>query len=179
MKNRKTVVGLVAGVVLALAAGAEAKEWPGFTRGMGIGGWLTNYKRFNVLPEDKRLHITNGDLAHFDTYITEGDVARIKMWGFDHIRLGFDQIVLEEAPGKYRERTFKRLEAFVGWCRKHKINAVLNLHKAIGNYCDIPEKRQLLDTPELQDRFVALWLEVERRFHDAPEVAVVVPAAPG
>ena len=171
MKNRNTVAGLVAGVVLALAAGAGAKEWPGFTCGMGIGGWLTNYKRFNVLPEDKRLHITKGDLAHFDTYITEGDVARIKMWGFDHIRLGFDQIVLEEAPGKYRERTFKRLEAFVGWCRKHKINAVLNLHKAIGNYCDIPEKKQLLDTPELQDRFVALWLEVERRFHDAPEVA--------
>ena len=161
----------MAGVVLALAAGAGAKEWPGFTVGMGIGGWLTNYKRFNVLPMDKRLDITKGDLAHFDTYITEGDVARVKMWGFDHIRLGFDQIVLEESPGKYRERTFKRLEAFVGWCQKHKINAVLNLHKAIGNYCDIPEKRQLLDTPELQDRFVALWLEVERRFHDAPEVA--------
>ena len=32
-------------------------EWPGFSRGMGIGGWLTNYKRFNVLPEDKRLLI--------------------------------------------------------------------------------------------------------------------------
>ena len=171
MRNRNTVAGLVAGVVLTLAAGAVAKEWPGFSVGMGMGGWLTNYKRFNVLPEDKRLHITKGDLAHFDTYITEGDVARIKMWGFDHIRLGFDQIVLEEAPGKYRERTMRKLEEFVGWCRTHKVNAVLNLHKAIGNYCDIPEKVQLLDSPELQDRFVALWLEIERRLHDKPEVA--------
>ena len=171
MRNRNTVAGLVAGVVLALAGGAVAKEWPGFSVGMGMGGWLTNYKRFNVLPENKRLDITKGDLAHFDTYITEGDVQRVKMWGFDHIRLGFDQIVLEEAPGKYRERTMRKLVEFVGWCRKHKINAVLNLHKAIGNYCDIPEKKQLLDTPELQDRFVALWLEIERRFHDAPEVA--------
>ena len=171
MRNRNTVAGLVAGVVLALAGGAVAKEWPGFSVGMGMGGWLTNYKRFNVLPENKRLDITKGDLAHFDTYITEGDVQRVKMWGFDHIRLGFDQIVLEEAPGKYRERTMRKLVEFVGWCRKHKVNAVLNLHKAIGNYCDIPEKKQLLDTPELQDRFVALWLEIERRFHDAPEVA--------
>ena len=89
MRNRNIVAGLVAGVMLALAVGAEAKEWPGFTVGMGMGGWLTNYKRFNVLPMDKRLAITKGDLAHFDTYITEGDVARIKMWGFDHIRLGF------------------------------------------------------------------------------------------
>ena len=171
MRNRNTVAGLVAGVVLALASCAGAKEWPGFSVGMGMGGWLTNYKRFNVLPENKRLDITKGDLAHFDTYITEGDVQRVKMWGFDHIRLGFDQIVLEEAPGKYRERTMRKLVEFVGWCRKHKVNAVLNLHKAIGNYCDIPEKKQLLDTPELQDRFVALWLEIERRFHDAPEVA--------
>ena len=171
MRNRNTVAGLVAGVVLALTACAGAKEWPGFSVGMGMGGWLTNYKRFNVLPEEKRLDITKGDLAHFDTYITEGDVARVKMWGFDHIRLGFDQIVLEEAPGKYRERTMRKLVDFVGWCRTHKLNAVLNLHKAIGNYCDIPEKVQLLDSPELQDRFVALWLELERRFRGAPEVA--------
>lgn len=79
MRGKKIVVGAVAGVVLALAGSVGAKEWPGFTVGMGMGGWLTNYKRFNVLPEDKRLHITKGDLAHFDTYITEGDVARVKM----------------------------------------------------------------------------------------------------
>ena len=119
MRSKRIVAGAVAGVVLALAGSIGAKEWPGFTVGMGMGGWLTNYKRFNVLPEEKRLDITEGDLAHFDTYITEGDVARVKMWGFDHIRLGFDQIVLEEAPGKYRERTMQKLVAFVGWCRKH------------------------------------------------------------
>jgi len=168
MKVRTLVL---AAMCAAAAAQSWAKEWPGFTRGMGMGGWLTNYKRFNVLPENKRLDITNGDLAHFDAYITEGDVARVKMWGFDHIRLGFDQIVLEEAPGRYRERTMRKLVEFVGWCRKHKINAVLNLHKAVGNYCDISEKVKLLDSPELQDRFVALWLEIERRLHDAPEVA--------
>ena len=114
--NRKRIgVTFVGALMLALAGSVGAKEWPGFTVGMGMGGWLTNYKRFNVLPMDKRLDITKGDLAHFDSYITEGDVARVKMWGFDHIRLGFDQIVLEEAPGKYRERTMRKLVEFVGW----------------------------------------------------------------
>ena len=28
------------------------KRFLGFEKGMGIGGWLTNYKRFNVLPHD-------------------------------------------------------------------------------------------------------------------------------
>ena len=91
--------------------------------------------------------------------------------GFDHIRLGFDQIVLEEAPGKYRERTFKKIDDFIGWCEKHNLNMVLNLHKAVGNYCDIQEKVELLDDKGLQDRFVALWLEFERRYHDKPGLA--------
>ena len=165
--------GLICAAALAamVMGTAEAKEWPGFTHGMGIGGWLTNYKRFNVLPEHQRLPITIGDLEHFDSYITEADVARIKGWGFDHIRVGFDQIVLEETPYKYRERTFKKLDDFIAWCGKHQINVVLNLHKAVGNYCDIQEKVQLLDNAELQNRFVALWLEIERRYHAFPGLA--------
>ena len=41
---------------------------------------------------------------------------------------------------------------------------VLNLHKCIGNYCDIEESISLFDSEELQNRFIALWLEIERRF---------------
>ena len=154
-----------------LSFGACAASWPGFECGMGIGGWLTNYKRFNVLPEEWRLPITEGDLEHFDSYITRSDISNIKSMGFDHVRLGFDQIVLEEAPGRYRERVFKRIDAFIGWCREEKLNVVLNLHKAVGNYCDIEEAKTLLDDVALQDRFIALWLEIERRYHDMPNLA--------
>ncbi len=41
------------------------KKIKGLQRGMGIGGWLTNYKRFNVLPPEWRLQITIGDMEHF------------------------------------------------------------------------------------------------------------------
>lgn len=158
-------------VSIALCQPVVARDWPGFSCGMGIGGWLTNYKRFNVLPEKWRLTITEGDLEHFDSYITERDIASIKSWGFDHVRLGFDQIVLEEAPGRYRERTFRKIDDFVGWCEKHGLNIVLNLHKAVGNYCDIEEKVSLLDDAGLQDRFIALWLALERRYRDKPGLA--------
>ena len=47
---------------------------------------------------------------------------------------------------------------------------ILNLHKCIGNYCDIEESVTIFDSPELQDRFVALWLELERRFCDTEYV---------
>ena len=157
--------------VAMMALVTVAAPWPGFERGMGIGGWLTNYKRFNVLPLDKRMILTEGDFAHFDSYITEGDVERIRRWGFDHVRLGFDQIVVEESEGKFRERTFRKIDEFIGWCARHKLNVVLNLHKAIGNYCDIPEKVKLLDDDALQRRFVGLWLEIERRYRNFPGVA--------
>ncbi|MBQ8145774.1 MAG: cellulase family glycosylhydrolase [Clostridia bacterium] len=119
---------------------------------------------------DKRLAITVGDMEHFESYIDESDVINIKNMGLDHIRLGFDQIVLEEEPYKYRERIFEILEAFVGYCEKHGLGIVLNLHKAIGNYCDIEESVTLFDSEELQNRFVALWLELERRFSDNENV---------
>lgn len=125
------------------------KTFEGFSCGMGIGGWLTNYKRFNVIPVDKRLDLTAGDFEHFNTYITEDDVKRIASFGMDHIRLGFDQLVLEESPGVYRERIFQLIDAFIAWCETSNMNVVLNLHKAIGNYCDILEDVLLLDDPKL------------------------------
>ncbi len=147
------------------------KAFDGFMHGIGIGGWLTNYKRFNVLPDKWRGPLSPGDFEHFDTYITEDDVRNIASFGVDHIRLAFDQIVLEAEPGVYRERTVRLLEAFVEWCERAGVNVVLNLHKAVGNYCDIRESVSLLDDAGLQERFIALWLEIERRFHDRPRVA--------
>ncbi len=142
------------------------KRFIGFEHGMGVGGWLTNYKRFNVLPENKRLDITIGDMEHFKEYITEEDIINIKNMGMDHIRLGFDQIVLEENPYEYREEIFCIIDNFISWCKKAGLNVVLNMHKAIGNYCDIKESLTLFDSEELQDRFIALWLQFEKRYSD-------------
>jgi hypothetical protein len=147
------------------------KKIKGLQRGMGIGGWLTNYKRFNVIPQHLRMHITVGDMEHFESYITERDVAYIASLGMDHIRLGFDQIVLEEEPYTYSESIFSLLDSFVSWCEKYSLGIVFNLHKAVGNYCDIEESKTLLDDVALQDRFIALWLEIERRYHDMPNLA--------
>lgn len=147
------------------------KKFTGFEHGMGIGGWLTNYKRFNVLPQDRRLCLTVGDMEHFATYITEDDIKYIASLGMDHIRLGFDQIVFEEKPYTYREEIFLHIDNFIGWCRKYSLNIVLNMHKVIGNYCDIKENVELLDDEELQNRFIALWLAFEERYADDNSIA--------
>ncbi len=147
------------------------KKFEGFEKGMGIGGWLTNYKRFNVLPQDKRYCLTIGDFEHFERYISEKDVEYIASLGLDHIRLGFDQLVVEEGPGVYRENIFRLIDNFIGWCEKYGLNVVLNLHKAIGNYCDIKEEKELLDDDTLQDRFIDMWCAFEKRYGNKPLVA--------
>lgn len=146
-------------------------KFTGFEHGMGIGGWLTNYKRFNVLPNDRRMMLTIGDMEHFSTYITEADIKYIASLGMDHIRLGYDQLVVEEAPYVYREEIFGLIDQFISWCKKYKLNVVLNLHKAIGNYCDIKEEVELLDDAGLQDRFIALWEVFEKRYSTDNSIA--------
>ncbi len=147
------------------------KKIKGLQKGMGIGGWLTNYKRFNVLPQNKRMMITVGDMEHFESYITEKDIAYIASLGMDHVRLGFDQIVLEESPYLYRESIIKLLQDFVDWCRKYRLRPILNMHKAIGNYCDILEESGLMQNEELQKRFISLWIRLEDEFADQNDVA--------
>ncbi len=147
------------------------KKFTGFEHGMGIGGWLTNYKRFHCIPPEKRILITVGDMEHFKTYITEADIINIKQMGMDHIRLGFDQLVLEESPYKYRQEIWGIIDNFINWCGKAGLNVVLNMHKAIGNYCDIEEEITLFDSEELQDRFVAFWIEFEKRYSHKPFIA--------
>lgn len=146
------------------------KKLENFSKGMGIGGWLTNYKRFNVLPDKWRMPITQGDMEHFETYITEADAINIKNMGLDHVRIGFDQIVMEESPYVYREKTFEYLHNFVEACERQGLRVILNMHKAIGNYCDIKEDVTLFDSQELQNRFIAMWVEFEKRYADKQEV---------
>ena len=140
------------------------KKIKNLQRGMGIGGWLTNYKRFNVLPADRRMRLTIGDMEHFESYITERDIAYIASLGMDHVRLGFDQIVIEEKPFVYRAKIVSLLHDFVGWCEKYGMRPVLNMHKAVGNYCDIPEEKGLMQDKELQKRFIAVWDMLEDEF---------------
>lgn len=147
------------------------KKISNFQKGMGIGGWLTNYKRFNVLPQNKRMDITIGDMEHFESYITEKDVAYIASLGMDHIRLGFDQIVVEETAYCYRKKILNILHNFVAWCKKYGLRAVLNMHKAIGNYCDIIEEKGLMQDKELQNRFIAVWTTLEKEFANEKDVA--------
>ena len=72
-KNKKGDFRKAKAVVIIM----NRKSFKGYTRGIGLGGWLTNYKRIGQLPEDRRMLLTVGDFEHFENYITEWDVENI------------------------------------------------------------------------------------------------------
>ena len=137
-------------------------------RGMGVGGWMTNYKRVRFLPEDKAFNLSIGDKEHFNRYLTRWDMQNIRAMGMDHIRIPFDQVVIEEytRPYSYREDMLRLLDRCIGWALDEGFEVILNLHHAIGCYCDFAEGANLLDDEQLKDRFVAMWAMLEERYRD-------------
>ncbi len=143
------------------------KPFDKLRRGMGVGGWMTNYKRVRFLPPDRAFEITVGDREHFDRYLTRWDIQNIRSFGMDHIRIPFDQVVLEEfdKPYSYREDMLKLLDRVIDWSLQEGFEVVLNLHHAIGCYCDHPEASSLMDDAALQARVIGLWEMLEDRYH--------------
>ncbi len=141
------------------------KRFSGYMRGVGIGGWLTNYKRLRFIPEDLSKIITEGDRIHFDTYITEADIAQIASWGCDHIRFPFDYLILEDddRPGEFKSWGFDLLDRGVAWCKANGLNVVFDLHRAAGASCEYPGE-VLLDGGREQERFIGLWREMARHY---------------
>lgn len=132
-----------------------------FTNGVNLGGWLSQYPRY--------------DHEHFRTFITRADIEQIAAWGFDHIRLPVDYPLLEadEAPGHYREDGFRYIDSCLEWCRAAGLGVVFDLHQAPGYSFhntlqpETMHQNVLFDQETAQQRFIALWQAIVRRYHNA------------
>jgi hypothetical protein len=125
---------------------------PDLKKGVNLGGWLSQYPAF--------------DEHHFDSFIRAEDLRRIADWGFDHVRLPVDYPVLEDEqhPGEYRPGGFERLDQALAWCRENDLRVILDLHKAPGYAFDSLGTVSLFRDAAQQDRLLALWRELARRF---------------
>ena len=65
------------------------RVFEGYQRGVNLGGWLSQ--------------CVSMDEAHFDTFITEADIARIAGWGLDHVVVDGDTHVVKALRGDLPE----------------------------------------------------------------------------
>ena len=126
------------------------KAFTGYQHGINLGGWLSQCDHTK---------------ERYDTFITEEDIARIKSWGLDHIRVPVDYDLVEDAEGNYKEDGFCYIQKAIDWAGKYGLNMILDLHKTFGYSFDAGENESgFFDNEAYQERFYRLWEQFAARF---------------
>ena len=160
---------------------------PVVIRGFGLGGWL--------MPEGYMFNMPGGfgptaireaitDLLgaseadrwfeEFRTnYVQEADIIAMKEWGADHIRIPFNHKVYYDLnTGEFNEREFDRLDQVLIWCKRHRMDVILDMHGAPGAQSNKEiadsdgEARLWTEYDTYMPHVIAIWTEIARRYKD-------------
>ncbi|MCW5220347.1 glycoside hydrolase family 5 protein [Verminephrobacter aporrectodeae subsp. tuberculatae] len=160
-------------------------------RGSCAGGWMNmedfitghsgaehtlRHEMAQVLGASRAEFFFERLLAHF---FNESDIAYLRSLGATVVRLPLNYRHFEDdsAPCVYKEAGFARLDRVLDWCAQHGLYAILDLHAVQGWqnvhwHCDNASRISLFwHDAHYQDRFVALWCEIARRYQDRAVVA--------
>lgn len=160
-------------------------------RGVCLGGWL-NMENFilgypghesgarsaiaDVLGPDLARYFFERFLHHF---IGREDLAFIRSLGCNVVRVPFNYRHFEsdDRPFEHLPEGFSWLDRAIGWARDEGLYVILDLHAAPGWqsrgwHCDNPCRQALFWAhPHFEDRAVALWEALARRYRGEPVVA--------
>jgi endoglucanase len=173
---------------------------PVILRGMGLGGWMLQEGYMLDLEgvgTQRSIHARVAELigperadafyqAWRDNHTTEADIEAMARWGFNSVRLPMHYALytlpVEQEPvaGKqtWVEEGFRRTDELLAWAKANDLYLILDLHAAPGgqgndiNIADRdPATPSLWDDPRLQEKMIALWKELARRYKDEPHIA--------
>jgi endoglucanase len=169
----------------------DARQQPVFLRGVNIGGWM-NMEHFltgHSGSESNLRRVMRQELGaeraefFFDRlmfhFFNQEDVRFLKRNGVTAIRLPVNYRCFESdlAPFEYAESGFQRLDSALEWCESQGIYVILDLHSVQGWqngdwHCDNSSRHALFwSQRQAQDRFVALWQEIARRYRHRAVIA--------
>ena len=178
---------------------AEAKRLvdgrgaPLVLRGVGLGNWLLpegymwrferpgpqSPREIEAFIEDLVGPVRTAEFWHRfrEVFITEDDIARIRAEGMNHVRLPINSRVVMDEAGGLIESGFELIDRLIGWCRKHDLWAVLDLHGAPGGQTGTHIDDSPNGSPELftdqryRDLTVRLWRALADRYRDETVIA--------
>jgi endoglucanase len=169
----------------------DAQGQPVQLRGTCIGGWMNLEDFINAYPGSEHgLRATLAEVlgertAHFfgerllDHFLTENDLAFIQQQGANVVRLplNYRHFEPDAQPFTYRPAGFARLDAIVDACERQGLYVILDLHAVQGWqntdwHSDNANRNALFWLhPHFQDRWVALWVELARRYQGRAVIA--------
>ena len=163
-----------------------------FMRGTNLGNWLN--------PEGYMFAFGKCNSGHFidemfkelvgpeetrrfwkafkDNYITEDDIAFIAETGANTVRLPFHYRLFTDED--YLDLTgpgdgFRRIDDVIGWCRKHGLRVILDMHDCPGgntgdNIDDSYGYAWLFEEECYQRQYCEIWQRIAKRYADEPVV---------
>jgi endoglucanase len=160
-------------------------------RGVCVGGWMNMENFINGYPgsehgvraalmeaigETKARFFFDRLLAHM---LGEADLAFLRALGCNTVRLplNYRHFESDAAPYEYLDHGFARLDQALTWCEAQGLYAILDLHALPGWqnpdwHSDNSSRHALFwHGRQYQDRFVALWEELARRYKGNRTVA--------
>lgn len=141
---------------------------PVVIKGFGLGGWLMPEGYMFNMPGDfgpTKLRNAITDLLgeseterwfeEFRTnYVQEEDIIAMKEWGADHIRIPFNHKVFYDIETEeFNEREFERLDQLLVWCKRNRLDVILDMHGAPG----AQSNKEIADS----DGVARLWTEYD------------------
>ena len=154
-------------------------------RGSCVGGWMNMENFINGYPGSEIgiraavAEVLGASKAEYffdrmlDYLLAEEDIRFMKECGATVVRLPLNYRHFESdmKPFVYHQDAFERLDKVLGWCEKHNLYAILDLHAVQGWqntdwHCDNDSAHSCLwDQAHFIDRFVALWEEFAKRYN--------------
>jgi endoglucanase len=167
---------------------------PLLLRGVNLGNWL-EYEGYLWLFDGSRGDRTweivqrvvdligDAGAATFwqnykTNYTTEADIARLATLGFNSVRVPMTaSFLMPDGQDAFDDQEFGYLQNVVDWGAKHGIYVIFDMHAAPGGQNGQNIDNDSTGQPSLfidstnQDRLVALWTEIARRFQGSSAVA--------
>lgn len=106
----------------------------------------------------------NPPTVHHD----ESSYAEIAQLGFNSVRFYLNYGLFEDDsnPYVYKQSGFDWLDKNIAWAKKYGIKLVLNMHYPQGGYQSQGNGMALWTDIENQNRLIALWKEIAKRYAD-------------
>ena len=177
----------------------DGKGDPLILRGLGLGGWMVQEGYMMGLSNLKAQHIIRSRISRIigekkteqfyqswrDNAVTKADIDAMAGWGFNSVRLPMHwNLFIKGTPGRnatgriaWNEEGFRRVDALIAWLKANDMFLILDMHAAPGGQGhDIaisdrdPDKPSLWDSRDNQEKMIALWSEIARRYKDEPTI---------
>jgi endoglucanase len=175
----------------------DGSDRPFILRGMGLGGWMLQESymfHLGGIGPQYRIRQKIADLignektaAFYDAWLsghtTKTDIDSLASWGFNSIRLPMHYnlytLPVEEEPVRgqntWLKKGFEMTDSLLSWCKANNMYLILDLHAAPGgqgndlNISDRdPSKPSLWDSEANQQKTIALWRQLARRYANEP-----------